>query len=116
MVDMQAPRWHRYGIVRRRAAANQALPRGDISGSARLPPVEEITLRFADADAGIPLRAGVQGIGRGSDGAMGIVDERENALVQLCMDRRGVWLTVEAAAGVHVNGRPVQRMAMLRMG
>ncbi|MFL6593459.1 MAG: FHA domain-containing protein [Luteimonas sp.] len=47
---------------------------------------------------------------------MGIVDERGKALVKVCMDRRGVWLTVEDAAGVHVNGRPVQRMAMLRMG
>jgi FHA domain-containing protein len=97
--------------------AVQAAHRLGIWASARLPPVEEITLRFADAGAGTPLGAGVHGIGRGGDGTMGIVDEREKALVQLCMDRRGVWLTVEEAAGsVHVNGRPVRRMAMLRVG
>src|SRR3546814_5590969 len=34
-----------------------------------------------------------------------------------CVDRRGVWLAVaDGARGVHVNGREVRRMAMLRVG
>src|SRR5690606_33501054 len=39
------------------------------------------------------------------------------ARVRFCVDRRGVWLSVtEGARGVHVNGREVRRMAMLRVG
>ncbi|MFP5374135.1 MAG: FHA domain-containing protein [Gammaproteobacteria bacterium] len=35
----------------------------------------------------------------------------------LCLDRRGAWLRLgEGAPPVHVNGRPVRRMAMLRVG
>lgn len=38
-------------------------------------------------------------------------------LVQFCMDRRGLWLQVASGMrGIHVNGRPVRRMAMLRAG
>lgn len=36
-------------------------------------------------------------------------------LLQLCNDRRGIWLTV-AILLVHVNGRPVLQLAMLRAG
>lgn len=37
--------------------------------------------------------------------------------VRLCLDRRGAWLQVDPdASGVLVNGRPVRRMAMLRIG
>jgi pSer/pThr/pTyr-binding forkhead associated (FHA) protein len=44
------------------------------------------------------------------------VDPR-HAPVRICVDRRGLWLHVEdGARGVHVNGRPVQRLAMLRLG
>jgi hypothetical protein len=87
--------------------------------SARLPPVEQISLRFADAGAGsgISLGAGVHGVGRDGSGALALVDDARHALVQFCVDRRGVWMTVEEQAhGVHVNGRPVRRMAMLRVG
>jgi len=87
-------------------------------GSARLPPVDEIRLRFAGtAGADAPLGAGMHAIGRGADGALGLVDGDRNGLLQFCVDRRGVWMTVhESARGVHVNGRPVKRMAMLRVG
>lgn len=38
-------------------------------------------------------------------------------LAQYCLDRRGLWLQVaEGGRGVHVNGRPVRRMALLRPG
>jgi pSer/pThr/pTyr-binding forkhead associated (FHA) protein len=37
--------------------------------------------------------------------------------VRLCLDRRGAWLQVDPGeSGVLVNGRPVRRMAMLRVG
>lgn len=76
-------------------------------------------MRFADAGAGseIPLGAGVHAVGRDGSGALALLEDPRQALVQFCVDRRGVWMTVEdAARGVHVNGRPVRRMAMLRMG
>ncbi|HEX2596679.1 MAG TPA: FHA domain-containing protein [Luteimonas sp.] len=83
--------------------------------------MEQIKLRFAEAgaDAGreLPLGPGVHGVGRDGSGALALVDDARQALVQFCVDRRGVWMTVEdQARGVHVNGRPVQRMAMLRVG
>jgi hypothetical protein len=86
--------------------------------SARLPPVDEIRLRFAGAGAeDVPLGAGMHGIGRTGEGAIGLVDADRQALLRFCVDRRGVWMTVdEATRGVHVNGRPVRRMAMLRIG
>ncbi|TWI03922.1 pSer/pThr/pTyr-binding forkhead associated (FHA) protein [Luteimonas cucumeris] len=62
---------------------------------------------------------GVHGIGRDPDHdrAIGIVDSPQDALVQFCIDRRGVWLAVaDGIRGVHVNGRPVLRMTMLRLG
>ena len=59
----------------------------------------------------------MHGIGRAAGGqALGLVDPRQ-AAVRICVDRRGVWLHVdEGARGVHVNGRPVRRLAMLRLG
>ena len=59
----------------------------------------------------------MHGIARTAEsGALALVDARE-APVRICVDRRGIWLHVdEGARGVHVNGRPVQRLAMLRVG
>jgi pSer/pThr/pTyr-binding forkhead associated (FHA) protein len=38
-------------------------------------------------------------------------------LAQFCMDDRGLWLQVgNGIRGIHVNGRPVRRMALLRAG
>jgi hypothetical protein len=63
------------------------------------------------------LGTGVLGIGRGTEGALAPVRHVDEALVQLCVDRRGVWLKLDPRArAVHVNGRPVRRMAMLRVG
>ncbi len=82
--------------------------------------VDDIRLKFAGTDiAELPLGPGMHGIGRieGDAGAIGAVDDQQAALVRFCVDRRGIWLTVDdAAQGVHVNGRPVRRMAMLRVG
>ncbi len=48
---------------------------------------------------------------------LGPVDGEQPWLLQLCNDRRGIWLTVaDELRGVHVNGRPVRHVAMLRAG
>lgn len=80
--------------------------------------MDQITLRFPGTElAPLPLGSGVHGIGRGPDGAPCALGDAPGASVQFCVDRRGVWLAVaEAVRGVHVNGRPVRRMAMLRVG
>lgn len=54
-------------------------------------------------------------VGRAGDG-LGVVADESGALACFCVDRRGVWLTVNNGAGVHVNGRQVRRLAMLRVG
>lgn len=64
----------------------------------------------------MPLTAGVHAIGRIGD-TVGLVDDADGPSIRLFVDRRGVWMTVaDGARGVHVNGRPVRRMAMLRLG
>ena len=51
------------------------------------------------------------------DGGLGLVAEAGDSIVCFCVDRRGVWLTVgDGRDGVHVNGREVRRLAMLRAG
>ena len=66
-----------------------------------------------------PLLAGVQRIVRQANGSIAVVATSQGALLlaQFCLDGRGLWLQVAAGIrGVHVNGRPVRRMAMLRAG
>ncbi|MFL6586218.1 MAG: FHA domain-containing protein [Luteimonas sp.] len=77
-----------------------------------------LKLRFPTPDEPeLPLDIGVHGIGRGRAGALTPVSDGGEPSVRFCVDRRGVWLTVtEGVQGVHVNGRQVQRMAMLRTG
>lgn len=78
--------------------------------------MDTLRLRFDSADDDHPLSVGVHGVGRPHDGA-GLAPVESSPLVNFCVDRRGVWLTVpEGTRGVHVNGRPVLRMAMLRVG
>lgn len=90
--------------------------------------MKPITLRIdgtsAGADAtGLPLpplllSPGVHAFARdATTGTLDRIDDAQAASICFCVDRRGVWLTVgSGASGVHVNGRPVQRMAMLRIG
>ncbi|MDQ3039440.1 MAG: FHA domain-containing protein [Pseudomonadota bacterium] len=82
--------------------------------------VDTLSLRFPNHEhPDIPIGMGVHGVGRDPDHDRGIalVEPPHAPLVQFCVDRRGVWLNVpEGMRGVHVNGRPVQRMAMLRAG
>ena len=81
------------------------------------PPMNELRLRFSDGDQpDLVLGAGVHALGRLPTG-LGPVDAEHGWLLQLCNDRRGIWMTVaDELRGVHVNGRPVQHVAMLRAG
>ncbi len=66
-----------------------------------------------------PLKPGVHRIVRHASGSVRLVDaaEGEPLLAQFCLDRRGLWLQVaDGIRGIHVNGRPVRRMALLRAG
>lgn len=82
--------------------------------------MEAVKLRFVDRpQSELSLGIGVHGIGRlpGQHGVLALLDESQPPSVRFCVDRRGVWLTVaEGTRGVHVNGREVRRMAMLRIG
>lgn len=75
-------------------------------------------LRFLPAgeQPDLPLEVGMHYVGP-VNGGLGIVAEGPGAAVCFCVDRRGVWLTVgDGRDGVHVNGREVRRLAMLRTG
>lgn len=80
--------------------------------------MENLRLRFPNqSQADLVLGPGIHGIGRNGNGTLVPVREADDALAQLCVDRRGVWLKLDARVrGVHVNGRPVRHMAMLRVG
>jgi pSer/pThr/pTyr-binding forkhead associated (FHA) protein len=81
--------------------------------------VENLRLHFGNRQQ--PDRAlvtGVHRVVREPSGLLGLGDAAQGALlVQFCVDRRGLWLQVaHGIRGIHVNGRPVQRMALLRAG
>ena len=76
------------------------------------PRVDALKLRFDDNGTELPLGPGMHGIGRGGDDAIGLVIDPQAPLLRFCVDRRGVWLAVaDGVRGIHVNGRPVRRMA-----
>lgn len=81
--------------------------------------VHNLSLHFPQGrTADRALGHGVHRIVRQAGGGIGVGDAVPGALlVQFCLDRRGLWLQVPAGmGGIHVNGRPVRRMAMLRPG
>lgn len=85
--------------------------------------MDKLSLRYADPDrADAPLPPGVHALGRDAQGLPALVvgtvaAEVPDAFVQLSIDRRGMWMHVrEGVRGLHVNGRPVRRMAALRAG
>ncbi|HYG04927.1 MAG TPA: FHA domain-containing protein [Stenotrophomonas sp.] len=66
-----------------------------------------------------PLKPGVHRIVRHASGNVRLVEDTQGALLlaQFCLDQRGLWLQVaNGIRGIHVNGRPVRRMALLRPG
>lgn len=77
-----------------------------------------LKLRFPNRQQpDLVLAPGVHAIGRDPTGRAVLAGDPGTAFAQLCVDRRGTWLQVrEGARGLHVNGRPVRRMAMLRAG
>ncbi|QNP40611.1 FHA domain-containing protein [Lysobacter solisilvae (ex Woo and Kim 2022)] len=77
-----------------------------------------LRLRFPNRQQpDLVLGPGVHAIGRDATDRPVIVDDPTQAIAQFCVDRRGVWLQVHAGTrGLHVNGRPVRRMAQLRAG
>ncbi len=78
--------------------------------------VNALTLRTDDGTAALDLAAGAHGIGRDQAARIAIVDDAR-ALAHLRVDACGVWLSIpQGTRGVHVNGRPVQHLAMLRAG
>lgn len=104
---------------RQRGVGIVILPRGALRAGAGVLDccrVEPFRLRFPGSEhADLNLGPGVHAIGR--DGVAATAAEATTASVQFCVDRRGVWLRLtDAARGVHVNGRPVRHMAMLRVG
>ena len=81
--------------------------------------MHDLRLHFSNRQqADHPLFPGVHRVLRQPSGVLGIGDGLPGVLLaQVCLDRRGLWLQVPAGArGVHINGRPVQRMATLRAG
>ena len=81
--------------------------------------MSELRIHFSNhQQADHPLAPGVHRVVRQPNGVLGIGDDLPGVLMaQFCADRRGLWLQVPAGArGMHVNGRPVQRMALLRAG
>lgn len=80
--------------------------------------VDALILRFPQRE--IPdllLSQGVHAIGLDKDRQPTLAADPAMAAVQLCVDRRGVWLQVcEQGSRLHVNGRAIRRMAMLRGG
>jgi pSer/pThr/pTyr-binding forkhead associated (FHA) protein len=79
--------------------------------------MNELRLRFSDGDQpDLVVGSGVHALGRLPTG-LGPVDGEQPWLLRVSNDRRGLWLTVaDDLRGVHVNGRPVQHVAMLRPG
>ena len=79
--------------------------------------MNDLRLHFCDdSRPDLPLDTGVLALGRSQTGLAPMASDGP-WLLQLCNDRRGIWLTVaEGLRGVHVNGRPVLQLAMLRAG
>ena len=77
-------------------------------------------LRFPNHEhADLVLEPGATNVGRDPDHDRGlaILPRDQPALVQVAIDRRGVWMSVaDSTWGVHVNGRPVRHLACLRAG
>ena len=102
------------GIVPAGHAGDQP---GALAPHARFFAMDELRLRFLDGEQpDLALGPGVHALGRLPHG-LGPVAGDASWLLQVCNDRRGVWLTVaDDLRGVHVNGRPVQHVAFLRAG
>lgn len=83
-------------------------------------PAQQPVLHFPGHEhPDLPLRPGINGLCRDPDFDRGlaITPGGASSLVEFCVDARGLWLHVaEGVRGVHLNGRPVQRLAHLYVG
>lgn len=78
--------------------------------------VDDLKLRITEDGTELPLAEGRSALVRDHAG-LHVVADGPDALMRLRIDRRGIWLDVpDGATGIHVNGRSVQRLAMLRPG
>lgn len=80
--------------------------------------MQSVRLRFESSGERpeIPLGIGMHHVARVGS-RLDVVGDGPGSAVCFCVDRRGVWLTVgDGRSGVHVNGRQVRRLAMLRIG
>lgn len=89
--------------------------------TARLPVVSILKIHFSQQQQpDHTLSPGVHRIVRHASGVVAFADEvqgRGVVLAQFSLDNRGLWLQVaKGIRGIHVNGRPVRRMAWLRVG
>ncbi|HZH42647.1 MAG TPA: FHA domain-containing protein [Lysobacter sp.] len=80
--------------------------------------METYRLRLQKPDAAeYELGPGVHALGIDRTGLPTLVDDSREAVARISIDRRGVWLRVrDDVRGLHVNGRPVRRVAHLRAG
>lgn len=63
------------------------------------------------------LGPGVHALGVDRSGLPTVTEDSHDAIARISIDRRGVWLRIrEDVRGLHVNGRPVRRVAQLRGG
>jgi len=81
--------------------------------------MDAVRLHFPEPDAQVLLLSeGNHDIGW-HDGRLGPVSEKIDALLllRISMDRRGIWMSVlDKATCVHLNGRQIHRLALLRSG
>ena len=63
------------------------------------------------------LGPGVHALGVDRAGLPTVVEDAHEAIARISVDHRGLWLRIrEDVRGLHVNGRPVRRVAHLRGG
>jgi len=79
--------------------------------------MEAVRLHFPEPGSQVlRLAEGSYGIGR-RNGHLGMVSEKADALIRLNIDRRGIWMNVSGkTVCVHLNGRRIHRIALLRSG
>lgn len=115
---LRAPRCMKSGIVVWRD--NQFGVRYAKIWRVNTPRLPRLILRFPDHQhSDLPLHPGMSRLCRDPDFDRGLMVAREGSrsLIDFCLDARGLWLHVaEGVAGVHVNGRPVRSLALLRAG
>ncbi len=89
-------------------------------GPASLPRVRTLQVHFANRQQpDQTLGSGGQRIVRDASGQVRLGDDSVGPLLlaRFCSDERGLWLQVAGGVrSIHVNGRPVRRMALLRAG